>query len=179
MEAQDHTIAISDPSQEDDILPMTVVTHRKTSTRKYLFVFMYRTVCLWFFSTAATCCLFSIPISIIGLPFVLLAGVWAAFCTLIISTIMRSVVQLINSVWKTVKKVMYSPLSLLGSFLNTLQKFRWGVSSNELNSAASTPHLLKRSSISSIHSRSSAHSLTGKRSMQSIDENAKVQGILN
>jgi hypothetical protein len=74
--------------------------------------FLYKLTGLWFLSVAAGSVLCSIPLSAIGLPIIITVGVCSVIITYITSTIIKIWIYFIKLGWKTVKQIVYSPLTV-------------------------------------------------------------------
>ena len=84
----------------------------KQTNSQVLFRYTYRITCLWFLASATACCVFSLPISLIGLPFVFILGVWAALTVIVLTWIYRLINGFITALLAFLKKCLMAPVNI-------------------------------------------------------------------
>lgn len=104
---------------------------------------LYRLTCVWFLICAVICCVFSIPLSLVGLPLVLISGMVVTLAATVISLVINAWVRFLRSCWSALKGLAYSPLSILQYAVGQL-------------TTKADQSKKKRLSISSNHSKSSS-----------------------
>jgi hypothetical protein len=100
--------------------------------------FLYRLASLWFISIAAGSVLCSIPLSAIGLPFIIGFGIASMFIVFIMSLIFKLWILLLKASWRAVRSMFSGPLRIVGSLWNKAVAIFHGNSPSLIKS--STPY---------------------------------------
>ena len=96
--------------------------------------FLYRLASLWFISIAAASVLCSIPLSAIGLPFIIGFGLVSMCIVFITSLIFKLWISLLKASWRAVKSMFTGPLQLAGSLWKKATSILRGNASSIINS---------------------------------------------
>lgn len=117
---------------------------------------IYRLAGLWFITVAAGSVLCSIPISAIGLPFIVGFGLVSMFIMFVMSTILKLWISLLKLSWKAVKSMFSGPLKIVNSIWNRVSNIlKIGSPSYAVSDRPSVKPLLPTNALSRRFSTSS------------------------
>jgi hypothetical protein len=96
------------------------ISDKKKSSLLSPFSFLYRLASLWFISIAAGSVLCSIPISAIGLPFILGIGFVSMLIVFIMTLLFKMWISLLKASFRAVKTLFKGPFQIVSSLLRKI-----------------------------------------------------------